>query len=56
MLQLFSAPHPFMVITIAFIASVYITGAIILVSELLQDAVWFEGGDGLLHLVGTTRT
>lgn len=44
-----------MAITIAFIASVYITGAIILVLELLDDTVWFEDGDDLLYLVETSR-
>jgi len=45
-----------MALTLAFLASVYITGAIILVSELLQDTVWFEDADGILHLVRTSRT
>jgi hypothetical protein len=56
MLQIFSATYLFMVLTLAFLASVYITGAIILVSEMLQDTVWFEDADGFLHLVSTRRS
>ena len=44
-----------MALTIAFLASIYLTGAIILVSEMLSDNVWFEDDDGVLHLVLTSR-
>ncbi len=44
-----------MALTIAFIASIYITGAIILVSEVLSPNVWFEDEEGVLHLVPVER-
>lgn len=56
MLLVLSPLYPPMVLTLAFLASVYITGAIILISEVMQDTVWFEDADGFLHLVSTRRS
>ncbi|MFT3867744.1 MAG: hypothetical protein QM715_04510 [Nibricoccus sp.] len=44
-----------MALTIAFIASIYLTGAIILVSEICSNNVWFEDEDGMLYLVITQQ-
>ena len=44
-----------MAITIAFLASIYVTGAIILISEIYRDTVWFEDAEGMLHLVLSER-
>lgn len=40
-----------MALMLAFLASIYVTGAIILVSAMLSNDVWFEDEDGTLHLV-----
>lgn len=42
-----------MALTLAFLASIYVTGAIIIVTEMLSKNVWFEDEDGMLHLVMT---
>jgi hypothetical protein len=40
-----------MALMVAFIVSIYLTGAIILVSEICSKNVWFEDEDGTLCLV-----
>jgi len=44
-----------MAFTIAFIASIYLTGAIILVSEICSKNIWFEDEEGMLYLVFTQQ-
>jgi hypothetical protein len=51
----FPTPLLPMELAIAFIASIYVTGAIILIAEICSDNVWFEDEDGVLSLVLPSR-
>lgn len=44
-----------MAFAFALIASIYLTGAVILVAEICSKNVWYEDEDGVLYLVQNHR-